>query len=71
MAAVFFAFDGFYVTAGIQSEMKDPKKLPIAFVVGLTAITIIYLAIAVSMSISTKGGSFFGFLDFLAARNLN
>lgn len=69
MAAIFFAFDGFYVTAGIQTEMKNPKKLPLAFVLGLAIITAIYLTIAISMSISTSGGSFFQYLDFLKGRD--
>ncbi|MEG1739582.1 MAG: amino acid permease [Bacilli bacterium] len=28
IAGIFFAYDGFYVTAGIQTEMKEPKKTP-------------------------------------------
>lgn len=28
MGAIFFAYDGFYVAAGIQGDMKDPKKTP-------------------------------------------
>lgn len=64
IGAIFFAYDGFYVTAGIQSEMKEPKKTPLAIVLGLGAVTIIYLAIAISMSLTGNGG-LFGFQDFL------
>lgn len=64
IGAIFFAYDGFYVTAGIQSEMKEPKKTPLAIVLGLGAVTIIYLAIAISMSLTGDGG-LFGFQDFL------
>lgn len=49
--AIFFAYDGFYYSSGIQTEMKEPKKAPIALLVGLIITTIIYLLIALSMSI--------------------
>ncbi|WP_025755087.1 APC family permease [Mycoplasmopsis cricetuli] len=71
LAAIFFAFDGFYVTAGIQTEMKEPKKLPVALVIGIGVITLIYLIIAISMSIGTKGGDFFGFSDWLNENKLS
>ncbi len=67
--AIFFAYDGFYVTAGIQSEMKEPRKTPLAIVFGLGAVTIIYLLIAISMSLGGDGG-LFGFQDFLKERKL-
>lgn len=68
MGAIFFAYDGFYVTAGLQTEMKEPKKTPLAIVFGLGAVTIIYLMIAISMSITGNGG-LFGFEDFLTKNN--
>lgn len=68
VGAIFFAYDGFYVTAGLQTEMKEPKKTPVAIVLGLGAVTIIYLLIAISMSLSGDG-SIFGFTDFLKSRN--
>lgn len=52
ISAIFFAYDGFYVAAGIQSDMKEPKKTPLALLFGLLANTVIYLIIAISMSIS-------------------
>lgn len=52
ISAIFFAYDGFYVAAGIQSDMKEPKKTPMALLFGLLANTVIYLIIAISMSIS-------------------
>ncbi|MGV2393322.1 UNVERIFIED_CONTAM: amino acid permease [Campylobacter lari] len=64
VTAIFFAYDGFYVAAGIQSEMKEPKKTPAAIFLGLTITTAIYLLIAMSMSIN--GGSFFGMKDYMA-----
>lgn len=71
LASIFFAFDGFYVTAGVQSEMKEPKKLPVALVIGLGIITLIYLVIAISMSIGTQGGKFFNFGDWLDSHGLS
>ena len=65
IGAIFFAYDGFYVTAGIQSEMKEPKKTPLAIVFGLGAVTIIYLLIAISMSLGGNGG-LYGFISYLA-----
>lgn len=61
ISAIFFAYDGFYVAAGIQSEMKEPKKTPAAMFLGMAATTLIYLIIAFAMSIN--GGSFFGMQD--------
>ena len=61
VAAIFFAYDGFYVAAGIQSEMAQPKKTPIAILFGLLITTGIYLAVSIAMSIN--GGDFFGMQD--------
>lgn len=68
IGAIFFAYDGFYVTAGLQSEMKEPKKTPMAIVLGLGVTTIIYLGIAIVMSLSGNGG-LFGFHDWLFDHN--
>ena len=61
VAAIFFAYDGFYVAAGIQSEMAQPQKTPIAILFGLLITTGIYLAVSIAMSIN--GGDFFGMQD--------
>ncbi len=66
VSAIFFAFDGFYVAAGIQSEMQEPKKTPMAILLGLVITTAIYLIIAISMSIN--GGSFFGMGEHMEAK---
>ncbi|WP_373436626.1 APC family permease [Metamycoplasma equirhinis] len=63
LGGIFFAFDGFYVSAGIQSEMKNPEKTPAALVIGLLSMTIIYMIIAVSMTLGAKTGGFYGFID--------
>lgn len=70
IGAIFFAFDGFYVTAGIQSEMKEPKKTPWAILVGLIVVTAIYLIIAISMSLGSTDGTPFGFQSFLEDKGL-
>ena len=57
MGAIFFAYDGFYITAGIQSEMKEPKKTPYALLYGLLIITVIYLSVAIAMSVGSTDGS--------------
>ena len=55
--SIFYAFDGFYVAAGIKSELKEPKKTPSIILVGLVVTTIIYLVVAVSMSLGSNGGN--------------
>ncbi|MCF0218040.1 MAG: APC family permease [Malacoplasma sp.] len=68
IGAIFFAFDGFYVTAGIQTEMKEPKKTPLAILIGMISVTVIYLVIAIAMSIGSEDGTPFGFQNFLESR---
>ncbi|MDE5545594.1 MAG: APC family permease, partial [Malacoplasma sp.] len=70
IGGIFFAYDGFYVTAGIQSEMKKPSKTPFAILFGLVIVTIIYLTISLSMSLGAQDGNPFGYLDFLKQHNL-
>ena len=70
MGAIFFAFDGFYVTAGIQTEMKEPKKTPWAILTGMIVVTVIYLIIAISMSLGSSKGGPSGFKDFLDKHKL-
>lgn len=64
LAAIFFAFDGFYFPAGIQSEMKQPKKISRAIVVGLLIITTVYVTVSTVMTFATSGGKFEGYNDF-------
>jgi amino acid transporter len=58
--SIFFAFDGFYATAGIQSEMKEPKKVSKAMMVGLLIVSTISILISVSLLISSGTGKFGG-----------
>ncbi|WP_412031278.1 APC family permease [Metamycoplasma buccale] len=66
LGGIFFAFDGFYVTAGVQSEMKHPEKTPAALTIGLSTITIIYIIIAVAMTLGAKTGGFYDYGELLA-----
>ncbi len=66
IGAIFFAYDGFYVCSGLQTEMKQPKKTPIAILMGLILVTVIYLIIGISMSIGSKNGAVTGFQEWLA-----
>lgn len=73
LSAIFFAFDGFYFAAGIQKEMKEPKKTPRAIIIGLSIVTFIYLSIAIVMSLASKTGAFngeSGYENFLVSNNL-
>ena len=63
ISGIFFAYDGFYVAAGIQSEMAQPKKTPMAILFGLLITTVIYLFVAIAMSIN--GGDIIGMQDFM------
>lgn len=68
MGAIFFAYDGFYVSAGLQTEMKEPKKTPMVILFGLGTVTIIYLVISIIMSLTGNGG-IFGFRNWLVNNN--
>ncbi|AWX69290.1 APC family permease [[Mycoplasma] anseris] len=65
MGGIFFAFDQFYGAAGIQSEMKNPEKTPAALVYGLSAMTGIYIIIAIAMTLGAKTGGFYDYGDLL------
>lgn len=69
-SAILYAYDGFYTTAGIKSQMKEPKKSPFAILIGLIVTTIIYLAIAISMSLGSTGGNPQGLVWFFAKNNI-
>lgn len=55
MSGIFFSYEGFFTAAGLQSEMKEPKKTPIAILLGIGITTIIYLFIAIATSIVGDG----------------
>ena len=70
IGAIFFAYDGFYVSAGLQTEMKEPKKTPMAMLFGLIIVTVIYLIIAISMTLGSLDGNPYGLLDFMKKHNI-
>ncbi len=61
LSSIFFAYDGFYVAAGIQSQMREPKKTPIVLVIGLSLVTFFYLLIAISSMVGSENGAWDGF----------
>ncbi|GHU32565.1 hypothetical protein FACS1894166_06170 [Bacilli bacterium] len=54
--AVFFAFDGFYAAAGIQSEMREPRKVSMVLAVGIAIVSAIDVIISFSFLIGTESG---------------
>ena len=71
LSSVFFAFDGFYVAAGIQSELKEPKKISNILLFGLLFVTIIYLSIALSMTFGAIGGKWANVGEFFVSRKIS
>lgn len=67
---ILYAYDGFYSSASIKTEMKDPKKSPLAILVGLIVTTAIYLLIAISMSLGSQNGDPQGLVSFFAKHNI-
>ncbi len=53
--SIFFVFDGFYSTAGLQTEMNEPKKSAKAMLIGLLTVSCIDILISISLMISGKG----------------
>ncbi len=64
VGAIFFAYDGFYVSAGIQSELKHPNKVSLTLILGLLVVTVIYLLISIAMSLGSTDGTPSGFYEF-------
>lgn len=70
MGAIFFAFDGFYVSAAAKTQLKKPKKLPQVMLLGLGIVVLIYSLIALSVSLTTPNGAFSGLGDWLKHKKL-
>ncbi|GHU50801.1 hypothetical protein FACS189459_5360 [Bacilli bacterium] len=58
--SLFYSFDGFYSSASIQRNMKEPKKFPFAIIAGLLIIAIIDLVITASLCVGSSDGSVVG-----------
>ncbi len=70
LSAVFFAYDGFYVACGLNTQMKNPRQVPLALVIGLSLVTVIYLLIATSCIVGSDNGNWFGFKHFFEEKGL-
>lgn len=66
--SIFFVFDGFYSTAGLQTEMKEPKKTSNAMLIGLLCVSTIDLLISISLMISGQG-SLSGLTSWFESKN--
>ncbi len=70
LSAIFFAYDGFYIACGINTQMKKPKQVPLVLIIGLSLVTLIYLLIAVSCMLGSSSGDWFGFKQFFDSKGL-
>lgn len=70
LAAIFFAYDGFYVAAGIQKQMREPRKISSVLLFGLLIVTAIYVSIALSLTFGAPGGKWQNVADFFVKKNL-
>jgi amino acid transporter len=60
LPAIFFTFDGFHNVASLQSELREPKKMPKTMCIGTTIVAALEIIVAVSLLIGCKDGSLFG-----------
>lgn len=51
--AIFLAFDGFYATAGLQTIMKEPKKVSMSMAVGISIVCAIDIAVTLALILSS------------------
>jgi amino acid transporter len=58
--AVFFSFDGFYSAAGLQTEMRNPRKMPKSLTIGVSIVALFEIFVSTSLLIGSKDGSLFG-----------
>jgi amino acid transporter len=61
--AIFFAFDGFYSTAGLFEDMNDPKKFSKALSIGIVIIAFVYVLISLGVMVSSDDGTVIGFVS--------
>jgi amino acid transporter len=54
--AIFFAFDGFYSAAGVQTMMAKPKKISMAMGVGMAIVSALDIIISLSLLLGTHSG---------------
>jgi amino acid transporter len=58
--AIFFAFDGFYSTAGIQGVMREPKKISLTMGLGMAIVSALDIAISLALLLGTHSGKLSG-----------
>ena len=51
--AIFFAFDGFYATAGIQTSMREPRKVATSMAVGVAIVSLLDMLITLALVLTT------------------
>ena len=71
LSAIFYAYDGFYVAAGIQGELKEPKKISLVILVGLLTVTAMYLGISFSITIGAENGNWTNIGIFFVERKVS
>ncbi|WGI36361.1 amino acid permease [Mesomycoplasma lagogenitalium] len=67
--SIFYVYDGFYSSLGIQSELKTPNKVPSILILGLSGVLVINLIMATFMSSNGKA-NFTEFSYFLKKHDL-
>ena len=58
--AIVFSFDGFYASAGIQSEMEKPEKTSSAMTIGLLVVSTLDILISISLLLASTNGKING-----------
>ena len=53
---IIFSYDNFYSPTGLQIEMQEPKKAPLALVIGLAIVLIINIDISLFLLLSNSNG---------------
>lgn len=61
--SIFFAFDGFYASAGVETNLK-PKKISLALVLSLTVTAVIYFLLSLTFLITTNNGALTDYNSF-------
>jgi len=64
ISAIAFAYDGFYTSASLRNEMKDPKKLGRGLVGGIIGVSVIYLFLTIGFNVAGNG-SLYGMYKFM------
>lgn len=55
--AIFFAFDGFYASSGLYSDLKDKKYFSTGISLGIIITAIVYLLISLGLLLGAKDGN--------------